>query len=273
MEKFNLNTWLEDKSRKIVTRDGKPARIICYDVKKGKQDDYNVPIIALVDRGEEIGEMSYYYSEDGRFLKNPEQTHNFDLFFADEEEELTDFEKAVEKTIPYKIPIDMLKSISQQLLDLAIKEIEKENPYSGNQKQEWSEEDEKLYISALWHIKNSCGNGGKDSGEYEVYNWLKSIKDRVQPKPKQEWSERDEKMKNLIISTLTSMGTLNLERYHHMNLDEVKDWFKSIKSQTHWKPSEEQMKALNTAVAVFRGLQGTYPIKDIESLYNDLKKL
>ena len=43
-------------------------------------------------------------------------------------------------------------------------------------KQEWSEEDEKMWKSALWHVKNSCGNGGKNSGEFEVYNWLKSIK-------------------------------------------------------------------------------------------------
>ena len=86
MERFNLNTWLEDKRRKIVTRDGKPARIICYDVKQGNDDCY-VPIIALVDKGEEIGEMSYYYSEDGSFLRSPNQTHNLDLFFADEEDD------------------------------------------------------------------------------------------------------------------------------------------------------------------------------------------
>lgn len=237
MEKFNLNTWLEDKSRKIVTRDGKPARIICYDVKKGKQDDYNVPIIALVDRGEEIGEMSYYYSEDGRFLKNPDQTHNFDLFFADEEEELTDFEKAVEKTMPYKIQINMLKSISQQLLDLAIKEIEKENPYSGNQKQEWSEEDEKLYISALWHIKNSCGNGGKDSGEFEVYNWLQSLKDRVQPK--QEWNEEDEKMWSQVINEIEAIKS-NSSTIFEKNIAQDKiDWLKSIKDRVQPKPKQE----------------------------------
>ena len=45
---------------------------------------------------------------------------------------------------------------------------------------EWSEEDERMYNSALWHIKNSCSNGGKNSGEHEVYHWLKAIKVRVQ---------------------------------------------------------------------------------------------
>jgi hypothetical protein len=46
-------------------------------------------------------------------------------------------------------------------------------------KQEWSEEDEKMFNSALWHIKNSCSNGGKNSGEFEVYNWVKSVKQRI----------------------------------------------------------------------------------------------
>lgn len=53
------------------------------------------------------------------------------------------------------------------------------------------------------------------------------------------WSEEDEKMKSLIISTLTSMGTLNLERYHHMNLDEVKNWLKSIKDRVQPQPRQE----------------------------------
>lgn len=46
-------------------------------------------------------------------------------------------------------------------------------------KPEWSEEDEKMFNSALWHIKNSCSNGGKNSGEFEVYNWLKSVRTRI----------------------------------------------------------------------------------------------
>ena len=41
---------------------------------------------------------------------------------------------------------------------------------------EWSEADESYYDSALWHIKNSSGKEGI------VYNWLKSLKNRVQPK-------------------------------------------------------------------------------------------
>ena len=69
-------------------------------------------------------------------------------------------------------------------------DAEKKELKKIEQNPSWSEEDEKLYSSALWHIKNSCGNGGKDSGEFEVYNWLKSIKSRIMPQ--QEWSDKDE---------------------------------------------------------------------------------
>ena len=93
---------------------------------------------------------------------------------------------------------------------------------------EWSEEDEKLYKSALWHIKNSCGNGGKNSGEFEVYNWLKSLKDRVLP-------------------------------------------------QNTWKPSNEQLKALDY-VCHFYNPPATEKnawdsLKNIEIMYGQLKKL
>jgi len=81
-------------------------------------------------------------------------------------------------------------------------------------KQEWSEEDEKLYNSALWHIKNSCGNNGKNSGEFDVYNWFKSLKDRIQPK--QEWSEEDTKALNRISAIL-------------VDASEVKNWWKEYR--------------------------------------------
>lgn len=74
-----------------------------------------------------------------------------------------------------------VKYVAQSLLGYAKNELK---PI------EWSEEDEKMFNSALWHIKNSCSNGGKNSGEFEVYNWLKTIKDKVQSKSI-EWSEKE----------------------------------------------------------------------------------
>lgn len=66
------------------------------------------------------------------------------------------------------------------------------NSTVGSQPAEWSEEDERMWKSALWHIKNSCSNGGKNSGEFEVYQWFENRVKSLRP-VKQEWSEDDEK--------------------------------------------------------------------------------
>ena len=42
---FSLEEYLADTSRKVVTRDGKPVRIICTDA------DRKNPIVALVNEG------------------------------------------------------------------------------------------------------------------------------------------------------------------------------------------------------------------------------
>ena len=48
------------------------------------------------------------------------------------------------------------------------------------------------------------------------------------------------------------------------------DWLKSLRPQPHWKPSEEQMKALDMAI----GQVWTIQDKDrLLSLYRELKKL
>lgn len=59
MEPFDLQEYLKNPSRKVVTRGGKNARIICTDFQSEK------PIIGLVkiDKNEE---GAYNFSEDGR---------------------------------------------------------------------------------------------------------------------------------------------------------------------------------------------------------------
>lgn len=64
MRPFNLDEYLKDPSRKVVTRDGHDARILCID-----RDNDNYPIIAL-------------YTPDGRTFKC--SPFDSDLFFADD---------------------------------------------------------------------------------------------------------------------------------------------------------------------------------------------
>lgn len=97
---------------------------------------------------------------------------------------------------------------------------------------EWSEEDEKFFKTALWHISYSVSNGDTTDCHCDTTNWLKGVKERL----------------------------------------------KSLRPQSHWKPSEEQMKALeyfvqkhkaeaNAATCVWQDYE------NLVSLRNDLKKL
>ena len=78
MKPFSLEEYLKDPSRKVVTRDGRPVRIICTD-RKGA-----TPIIALVNDGlsEELGHAFY---SDGKIFSD--EDNELDLFFAPEKHE------------------------------------------------------------------------------------------------------------------------------------------------------------------------------------------
>ena len=81
MEKFNLEKYLANPSRKVVTRDGRNAKIISTDM-----NCENYPIVALVQISDNyINEEVYTYTKDGEF--EAEQSTKWDLFFAPEPHE------------------------------------------------------------------------------------------------------------------------------------------------------------------------------------------
>ena len=73
MKEFNLNEYLKDPSKKVVTRDGRAVRIICTDAKGDE------PIIALVYNNIREEENVYTYNRDGYFCNNNDSC--LDLFF------------------------------------------------------------------------------------------------------------------------------------------------------------------------------------------------
>lgn len=76
MKEFNLQ---EAKAGKpVCTRNGRPARIICFDA---KCEHY--PIVVLVE--EENGKESLCnYSLDGRYNYTPQEENSYDLFMKSE---------------------------------------------------------------------------------------------------------------------------------------------------------------------------------------------
>lgn len=129
IEQFSLEKYLENPSRKVVTRRGNPVRIICTDRKHGED---NLPIVFLEQCHN--GEFLLACRKDGRSDNYDTQ---YDLFFADEDEELTEFEKAMiqfsherNSLIQFEHTKEKINAhlylYSEKLLDLARKEIRKE---------------------------------------------------------------------------------------------------------------------------------------------------
>lgn len=79
MKAFNLDEYLKNPSKKVVTRDGRKVRIICTDVRS------TFPVIALVERFNEDIEDVEEYTKDGKYYDN--ETNKNDLFFAPEKHE------------------------------------------------------------------------------------------------------------------------------------------------------------------------------------------
>lgn len=80
MEQFSLEKYLANPSRKVVTRDGRKARIICTDAKLAF-----CPIIALIEGDGGKSEYLINYKEDGIPVGFHEAYNT--LFFAPEKHE------------------------------------------------------------------------------------------------------------------------------------------------------------------------------------------
>ena len=71
MKPFNLNEYLANPSREIITEAGHPVRIICTDAKA------KYPIVALVETDGK--ERVFKYTENGSYLEGVK--HKQDLYF------------------------------------------------------------------------------------------------------------------------------------------------------------------------------------------------
>ena len=78
MKQFNLDEYLKNPNRKVVTRDGRSVRIRCTDRKSEEQ-----PIVALVESLTEDSEYVGTYRKDGRWSTSG-CASDLDLFFAPE---------------------------------------------------------------------------------------------------------------------------------------------------------------------------------------------
>lgn len=78
MKPFNLEEYLKNPDKKVITKDGRNARIVCTDSKR-----VYYPILALIDN--RIFEGSILYTKNGEYILGEESSP--DLFFAPEKKE------------------------------------------------------------------------------------------------------------------------------------------------------------------------------------------
>ena len=86
------------------------------------------------------------------------------------------------------------------------------------------------------------------------------------------WSEKDEKMRNNLINLLVRLSANTRTDSTSVNYSypcEI-EWLKSLKPQSHWKPTKAQMIMLKSDISTF--MKG-YEKDVLQSLYDDLKKL
>lgn len=129
MEQFNVDKWLQDKSRKVVTRDGRDVEIVKYNMK-----GTHFPVLYVISN-EDGSQEPCECSKSGMCQFDNTQSST-DLFFADEEEKLTEFEKEVKELMnsccneigEADITDEWTKETASNLFDLARKEILKSLP-------------------------------------------------------------------------------------------------------------------------------------------------
>ena len=80
MKQFNLEEYLKNPSKKVVTRDGRPVkRVLCTDAMG------SYPIVVLIENYDGTSDDAIKYTKDGRYFTKG--TDNKDLFFVTEKHE------------------------------------------------------------------------------------------------------------------------------------------------------------------------------------------
>ena len=192
--------------------------------------------------------------------------------------DLTDLERAIHRGFLVvgveNVPVTIIKETAQDCLA----QMKQQKGANGNEKEipfdAWGEEDDEHLGRILKELENQrqrpFNRPYLDKIESD-YNWLKFLKDRVQPQPKQEWSEED---RLHYANVLEALEYLKGCKSDYDKIEAIKSdiaWLKSLKNRYTWKPNEEQMDMLAKVCSTLHLTSSENEI--MESLYEQLEKL
>lgn len=139
---------------------------------------------------------------------------------------------------------------------------------------EWSEEDKKMLEKVIANIECPPCTTANYKPIREMVDWLKFLKDRVQPQPKQEWSKNDEIALADALWCCKQAASIAKDENDMGNIWFAENWLNSLSPQNRWKPTEEQMKAIMYAKKGLPDTEvGNYKGCVLEELYEQLKAL
>ena len=130
-------------------------------------------------------------------------------------------------------------------------------------------EDERIRTLLIDFIRNynwlRVQSGFKGATKEDVIAWLE---EQGEQKPV-EWSEEDEEMLDSIVNSIEiTSGRIALPSLKENYTKQV-DWLKSLRPQKHWKPTEEQLEALQKVISGF--VSGDFQV--LKRLHTELKAL
>jgi len=187
MEQFSLDKWLKDKSRKVTTRLGnREVRIICWN----RKNNSNRPVITLMI-DPDGNEYTTFHTKNGFVDEKEKYIDKRDLFFADEEEELTEFEKQLGVYIYFpKLSCEFneeekkyIKDAANTLLNLARKELGLVDNTCGE------------------YVLNEAYKQGKQDALKDLPKWKKAKENRVL-----DWVVKFDKDGKIIVSDIIYKG-------------------------------------------------------------------
>lgn len=133
----------------------------------------------------------------------------------------------------------------------------------GEQKPAWNEEEEYRLDIILERIERGL------IVDKEHIDWLKSLKDRVQPQHKQEWSMYDETILKALIDHFEYKKEFNEAEDYDIVL-----WLKSLRPENRWKPTEELLDVfIKNAVDFFESNFNPLTDGGVIGAFDDKKKM
>ena len=119
------------------------------------------------------------------------------------------------------------------------------------------------FVQEVYRVLDADSTNDRANQIIDAFDNLPTVTIEKQGEQKPAWSEEDD---NMIMSINHHLDSQKNYVTNTTNIEQCQDWLKSLRPQNRWKPSGEQMFALNIAIEMEDG-------DILKSLYNDLKKL